>query len=121
MSQVAFAPSSARKLGVLVFALLGAFVLAIGGCSETRKGLGETCLKDGDCVSNFCSATVCIAEPPVLTDANATDTSTAVIDTGTDGADGSLDGSPDGANVPDVTNVSDASNDAADAVTEAAI
>lgn len=121
MSRVAFAPPSARKLGTFFFALLGSGVLAIGGCSETRKGLGETCLKDGDCVSNFCSATVCIAEPPVLTDANATDTSTVVIDAGFDGTEGSLDGSPDGANVLDATQVSDANNDAADAVIEAAI
>ena len=48
---------------VFFFVLPGLFALA---CTETRRGLGEECLKGEDCVSNLCVAQVCAAAPPLL-------------------------------------------------------
>lgn len=46
------------------FLLPGLFVLA---CTDTRRGLGEQCLKSEDCVSGLCVAQACASEPPLLT------------------------------------------------------
>jgi hypothetical protein len=43
-----------------------ALVAALVGCAETRRSLGEACLKDDDCASGTCSGGQCVAPPPVL-------------------------------------------------------
>ena len=48
-----------RTGALLLMALLAA-------CSETRRSLGEDCLKDGDCVSGTCSQLRCSAPPRLL-------------------------------------------------------
>jgi hypothetical protein len=40
-----------------------AFVL---GCTETRRPLGEDCLKDQDCLSGVCSGLRCAAAPTLI-------------------------------------------------------
>lgn len=35
-------------------------------CTETRRGLGEACLKGEDCTSGLCVAQQCAASPPVV-------------------------------------------------------
>ncbi|MGH7281691.1 MAG: hypothetical protein ACRELY_09230 [Polyangiaceae bacterium] len=52
-----------RALVVFFFAAPGFFALA---CTETRRGLGEECLKGEDCISNLCVAQICAAAPPLL-------------------------------------------------------
>lgn len=45
-----------------------------GGCADTRRSIGESCLKDQDCVSGTCSQLVCVAAPPttgVMADADS--------------------------------------------------
>ena len=49
-----------------------------GACMETRRSLGEDCLKDDDCLSGICSQLRCATTPrtidaPVLADATAGD------------------------------------------------
>ena len=79
----------------------GAIVLAsvfLVGCTETRRPLGEDCLKDQDCLSGICSGLKCVAAPPTLEagppepDASADAPSDAPADVGTDAADASADG-----------------------------
>lgn len=39
------------------------FVLA---CGETRRPIGDECLRDEDCLSNVCAARVCAAAPSLI-------------------------------------------------------
>lgn len=48
--------------------LCGVAVLAAVGCAETRRELGEECLRDEDCLSERCVARACSAPPPVTSD-----------------------------------------------------
>jgi hypothetical protein len=42
-----------------------AIILSLtGGCVETRRSLGEDCLKDNDCLSGTCLQLRCAAPPP---------------------------------------------------------
>ncbi len=45
--------------------LFGGIVLA-SACVETRRSLGEDCLKDDDCLSGVCSQLFCAALPPTI-------------------------------------------------------
>src|SRR5258708_4511238 len=56
-------------------ALAGAAVLA-NACMETRRALGEDCLKDDDCLSGLCSQLRCAGraqtfDTPVISEASA--------------------------------------------------
>jgi hypothetical protein len=35
-------------------------------CAETRRSLGEGCLKSEDCLSGVCAGAQCVAAPPLL-------------------------------------------------------
>lgn len=97
--------TSRRALGAVFFVLPCLFALA---CTETRRGLGEECLKGEDCISNLCVAQVCASEPPLI-QGNSTvtpDGSSSEASTGTDASDA--------AEIPDVGN-DVTSNDAGDA------
>ncbi|MGA7124443.1 MAG: hypothetical protein WBY94_30355 [Polyangiaceae bacterium] len=50
----------------VVFLALCGGVTLFGGCVETRRSLGEDCLKDDDCLSGVCSQLVCAALPPTI-------------------------------------------------------
>ena len=96
-----------RALAVACFLAPALFALA---CTETRRGLGEECLKGEDCLSGLCVAQECASAPPLLQG------------TPTVGADGSVEGSTtsdasDASEVADTsadTATSDAGDDAAD-------
>jgi len=45
-----------------------AFVALGGACGETRRPLGDECLRDDDCLSSACSGRVCVASPPLTED-----------------------------------------------------
>jgi hypothetical protein len=45
---------------------LATFALAIAACGETRRPIGEECLRGEDCLSGQCAARVCIAPPTLL-------------------------------------------------------
>ena len=54
----------ARAIAILVPFLC---VLGVGGaCTEELRSNGQSCLKDGDCLSGVCANFVCIAGPPLL-------------------------------------------------------
>jgi hypothetical protein len=53
-------------IAALVTALLTAVVAPLGACNETRRSLGEECLKGDDCISTLCSSQHCVEEPPAL-------------------------------------------------------
>jgi hypothetical protein len=90
------------------------WLAAAGGCLETRRGLGEECLKDEDCLSRVCAQLHCSPSPTTV-DAQAyadAPTDEANIAAPMDAADaGDTTDSADG------TGARDATTDAMDAVT----
>lgn len=62
------ARSYARGASVCAAALAIAFVALGPGCGETRRPLGDECLRDDDCLSSACSGRVCVASPPLTND-----------------------------------------------------
>ncbi len=38
-------------------------------CGETRRPIGEECLRNEDCLSSNCAARICAAEPTLVTGA----------------------------------------------------
>jgi hypothetical protein len=38
-------------------------------CGETRRPIGDECLRDEDCLSSVCSARSCVSAPPLKTGA----------------------------------------------------
>jgi len=96
-----------RALALFFFVLPGLFALA---CTETRRGLGEQCLKSEDCISNLCVAQVCASAPPVLQE-------NPVVTPDGSSAEGSVENDvSDAAELPDVQKdvTSDDAGDAAD-------
>jgi hypothetical protein len=58
-------PREARRLERrLACVCVGIGALLGNACLETRRSLGEDCLKDGDCQSGVCSQLRCAAAPP---------------------------------------------------------
>lgn len=45
-------------------------LLALVACGETRRTLGEECIRDDDCLSNVCSARQCAGQPPLISGAS---------------------------------------------------
>jgi hypothetical protein len=37
----------------------------LASCGETRRPIGEECLRDDDCLSGVCSARSCVSAPPL--------------------------------------------------------
>lgn len=55
---------------VLGSALGAALALAaLAACGETRRPIGDECLRDEDCLSGVCSSRLCVAAPPLVTGA----------------------------------------------------
>jgi hypothetical protein len=48
------------------FASLAAFAVLAAGCMETRRSLGDDCLKNDDCLSGVCSQLRCASAPPTI-------------------------------------------------------
>jgi hypothetical protein len=51
-----------RGLYVLACALVAALA-----CGESRRPIGEECLRDEDCLSSFCAARACVSAPTLVT------------------------------------------------------
>jgi hypothetical protein len=80
---------SARRLGAAgAFVAVAACALALPACVETRRTLGEDCLKNVDCLSGICSGLRCAAAPPILDGApdNVVDAAPADAGDASDGA-----------------------------------
>lgn len=49
--------------------LAAVLVLVLGlvaACGETRRPIGEECLRGEDCLSGVCSSRTCVAAPPLV-------------------------------------------------------
>jgi hypothetical protein len=46
---------------------LAAAIAILGACGETRRPIGEECLRDEDCLSSVCAARTCVSAPPLVT------------------------------------------------------
>jgi hypothetical protein len=44
-------------------------VTAALACGETRRPIGEECLRNDDCLSSICAARTCVSAPPLVTGA----------------------------------------------------
>lgn len=42
-------------------------IVAVVACGESRKSIGEECLRDDDCLSNICSDRACVSAPSLTT------------------------------------------------------
>jgi hypothetical protein len=82
------APSARGKARSVTF--FAAFVIAVGvvaACSVSPRANGESCLKDSDCLSGSCVATVCTAQATLL-DAEVNGDGGTVDSTAGDGPSG---------------------------------
>jgi predicted small secreted protein len=78
--------------GAVAAGLLVAWVLA--ACVETRRPLGEDCLKNGDCLSGICSGLRCVAAPPFLDGSPEATPDAGVGDAAGDATDDATDSAP---------------------------
>jgi hypothetical protein len=46
------------------------FAVIFLACGETRRPIGDECLRDDDCLSGVCSARSCVSAPPLTIGAN---------------------------------------------------
>lgn len=77
----------------IAWVLLLAGTLPAIACMETRRSLGDDCLKDSDCLSGVCSQLHCAAAPPTI-DAQVIGDG-APMDTGVDVPGVSSDATPE--------------------------
>jgi hypothetical protein len=88
--------SDARRSQTRAVTAFVAIVLAVGAtfaaCTSYQRQNGEDCIKDVDCLSNYCLTQVCSAPPPLLV--GPAYEGGASEDTGTGGVDSSP-GAPD--------------------------
>jgi hypothetical protein len=57
----------AARLAAAAWLAAAASVLALA-CGETRRPLGDECLRDDDCLSSVCAGRVCAAAPPLTSE-----------------------------------------------------
>jgi hypothetical protein len=96
----------ARAIYVFSGAVL-ALAALFSACADNRFGLGDECLKDEDCLSGYCSQSMCVAAPPIgiTSPPDASGDTTAGEGGGGDAADASGADSP-----PDTTGPADAAD-----------
>jgi hypothetical protein len=58
----------AARVAFLAFVGLVA-IAGSGGCGETRRPIGDECLRGDDCLSSVCSDRTCVAAPALVTGA----------------------------------------------------
>ena len=60
--------SVGKQAGVALAATAAVALIALIGsaCAELRRGVGDDCLKNDDCVTNVCASQKCATSPPVL-------------------------------------------------------
>lgn len=56
------------RAALVALASLGG-VAAVAACGESRRPIGEECLRDEDCLSNVCAARTCVPQPQLVTGA----------------------------------------------------
>ncbi|MBX3217664.1 MAG: hypothetical protein KF850_36870 [Labilithrix sp.] len=54
-----------------VASALAAPLALVCACGESRRPIGEECLRDEDCLSNVCAARACVSAPSLVTGANS--------------------------------------------------
>jgi hypothetical protein len=42
-------------------------LLAVFACGESRRPIGEECIRDEDCLSSYCAARTCVSAPALVT------------------------------------------------------
>jgi hypothetical protein len=65
--------STRRALALLpAFTTLAGFAGfgTLAGCGETRRPIGDECLRDDDCLSAVCAARSCVSAPPLVVGAS---------------------------------------------------
>lgn len=69
---------------------LAAAASVISACGESRKPIGEECLRDDDCLSGICAARTCVSAPALVTGASnpPPDEEPRIPDGGSGGATG---------------------------------
>jgi len=61
------APTVRVRARVLEFVMAGIAALSLAyACAETKRSLGDECLKSEDCLSGICSQLVCAAAAPLV-------------------------------------------------------
>ena len=60
-------PTPTRAISDMRVILLAVTIAlaAIVACGETRRPIGDECLRDDDCLSGVCSARSCVSAPPL--------------------------------------------------------
>jgi hypothetical protein len=54
---------------ILAYAVAAAAIVFCA-CGESRRPIGEECLRDDDCLSGVCAARTCVSAPPLVTGAS---------------------------------------------------
>lgn len=78
------------------FAAVFALVATLEACGESRRPIGEECLRDEDCLSAVCAARSCVSAPTLISGAGGTVEETPHLpgdDAATQPSDASSDGS----------------------------
>ncbi len=60
--------------------------MALARCADVSRGIGATCIRNEDCLSNVCAGGMCVAAPTVFDAAPAADASDASGDAAADAA-----------------------------------
>jgi hypothetical protein len=55
----------------VALALALALALAAAACGETRRPIGDECLRDDDCLSGVCADRACVSAPSLVTGAES--------------------------------------------------
>ena len=88
-----------RRLFRTTWKLAAGAALVIA-CGESRRPIGEECLRDEDCLSNFCAARSCVSAPALVQGASdppddqepliptSSDATTPITDSGLEGSGG---------------------------------
>jgi hypothetical protein len=92
--------SPSRSLAAFVLGALVVACTAVVACAETRRTLGEDCLKSEDCLSGICESLKCAAAPPIL-GANPTLQPDSGPDAAPEGGDGGTEGGDANDGAPD--------------------
>lgn len=58
---------SQKRVGASLAIVCGLLATICMHCAETRRSLGEECLRNEDCLSDVCSARSCVNPPPTTT------------------------------------------------------
>gem|GEM_PF-2011162 len=94
---VVVAPRRGRPTVRASLALGLASAAILLACGETRRPIGDECLRSEDCLSGVCSSRTCVAAPTLVTGAGgAPDEEEPRIPAGEGGADAPVDSRVDG-------------------------